>query len=239
MEKSYREQYSANEDEGQCEHCGCDSADEYRNGCTVVKRGDLRIACITVIGQIEGHSKLPSDSKTTCYEHLIPLLLSVECSADIDGLLVVLNTVGGDVEAGLAIAELIAGMKKPVVSLVLGGAHSIGIPLAVAADISLVAKTATLTVHPVRINGLVLAVPQSFDILRDMQERIVGFVCENSKISPSRFRELMFNSSELATDMGTVLGGENAVEEGLLDRTATLSAAFEELENLINEAKRD
>ncbi len=192
-----------------------------------------------MIGQIEGHSKLPSDSKTTCYEHLIPLLLSVECSGDIDGLLVVLNTVGGDVEAGLAIAELIAGMKKPVVSLVLGGAHSIGIPLAVAADISLVANTATLTVHPVRINGLVLAAPQSFDILRDMQERIVGFVCRNSKISPTRFRELMFNSSELATDMGTVLGGEKAVEEGLLDRTATLSTAFEELENLINEAKRD
>ncbi len=152
-------------------------------------------------------------------------------------MLIILNTVGGDVEAGLALAELIAGMEKPVVSLVLGGAHSIGIPLAAAADISLVAKTATLTVHPVRVNGLVLAVPQSFDILRDMQDRIIGFVCENSHISPERFRELMFNSSELATDIGTVLGGDDAVKEGLLDKLATLSSAFGELENLIMKKK--
>lgn len=218
----------------------CSASDETsRSGFSVVKRGAFRIACITVIGQIEGHSKLPPDSKTTCYEHLIPLLLSAECSDEIDGVLVILNTIGGDVEAGLAIAELIAGMKKPVVSLVLGGAHSIGIPLAVAADVSLVAKTATLTVHPVRINGLVLAVPQSFDVLRDMQDRIIGFVCENSHISPARFRELMFNSRELATDIGTVLGGDDAVNEGLLDKIATLSSAFSELENLIIEKKRD
>ncbi len=239
MNNTYISQMSVSGETSDGENgCSC-SDDMSRGGFSVVKHGAFRIACLTVIGQIEGHSKLPPDSKTTCYEHLIPLLLSAECSDETDGVLVILNTVGGDVEAGLALAELIAGMKKPVVSLVLGGAHSIGIPLAVAADVSLVAKTATLTVHPVRINGLVLAVPQSFDVLRDMQDRIIGFVCENSHISPARFRELMFNSCELATDIGTVLGGEDAVNEGLLDKIATLSDAFTELENLIIEKKRD
>lgn len=208
-----------------------------KDGFSVVNYGNVKIACISIIGQIEGHYKLPADNKTTCYEHLIPLLVAVECDKSIDGLLVLLNTVGGDVEAGLAIAELIAGMKKPVVSLVLGGAHSIGIPLAVAADLSLVAKTATLTVHPVRINGTVLAVPQSFEILRDMQERIIEFVAEKSDISAQRFRELMMNSDELTTDIGTVLGGDDAVKEGLLDEVSSLSGAFERLTELIAKKK--
>lgn len=208
-----------------------------KDGFSVVNYGNIKIACISIIGQIEGHYKLPADNKTTCYEHLIPLLVAVECDKRIDGLLVLLNTVGGDVEAGLAIAELIAGMKKPVVSLVLGGAHSIGIPLAVAADLSLVAKTATLTVHPVRINGTVLAVPQSFEILRDMQERIIEFVAEKSDISAQRFRELMMNSDELTTDIGTVLGGDDAVKEGLLDEVSSLSGAFERLTELIAKKK--
>lgn len=208
-----------------------------KDGFTVVNYGNVKIACISIIGQIEGHYKLPADNKTTCYEHLIPLLVAVECDKSINGLLVLLNTVGGDVEAGLAIAELIAGMKKPVVSLVLGGAHSIGIPLAVAADLSLVAKTATLTVHPVRINGTVLAVPQSFEILRDMQERIIEFVAEKSDISAQRFRELMMNSDELTTDIGTVLGGDEAVKEGLLDEVSSLSGAFERLTELIAKKK--
>lgn len=227
------------ENEFEEKRCEASGGDGTHDGFTVVARGKYRIACLTVIGQIEGHYKLPADNKTTCYEHLIPQLLSAECDAKIDGVLVILNTVGGDVEAGLAIAELIAGMTKPAVSLVLGGAHSIGIPLAVSADRSLVAKTATLTVHPVRINGLVLAVPQSFDVLKDMQDRIVDFVCDNSHISSSRFRELMFDSSELATDIGTVLGGEDAVREGLLDGVGTLSSAFDELEKIIFERKRD
>lgn len=213
--------------------------DSVQDGMTIVRAGRSAFAVITVIGQIEGHYKLPQDNKTTCYEHLIPMIVAAECSDKTDGILVILNTVGGDVEAGLALAELLAGVKKPVVSLVLGGAHSIGIPLAAAADVSLVAKSATLTVHPVRTNGLTLAAKQSFDILHDMQERIIEFVCGHSRITAQRFRELMLNSGALTTDMGTVLGGEDAVNEGLLDKVATLSEAIDELEKLIIMRKRD
>lgn len=235
MKEKYFFEDAGSEQNGESEHE--ENNNRTCDGFTVVKKGGCNIACISIIGQIEGHSKLPADNKTTCYEHLIPLLVSVECSEKIDGLLVILNTVGGDVEAGLAIAELIAGMTKPVVSLVLGGAHSIGIPLAVSADVSLVAETATMTVHPVRTNGLVLAVKQSFDILRDMQERIIEFVCKNSHISADRFRELMMNSDDLTTDIGTVLGGSDAVKEGLLDRVASLSDALNEAEELVKKMK--
>ena len=181
---------------------------------------------MTVIGQIEGHYLLPSNVKTTKYEHMIPELVRIEESPEIKGLLLLLNTVGGDIEAGLAISEIIAGMNKPTVSLVLGGCHSIGIPLAVAAKKTFIAKTASMTVHPVRMNGLVLGVSQTFEYFRNIQERIVGFVCENSKIKPERFRELMLCSGELVNDVGTMLDGSRAVEEGLIDATGDLKTAL-------------
>ena len=192
--------------------------------------------CMTVIGQIEGHYLLPSQNKTTKYEHVIPRLVSVERNPEIDGLLLILNTVGGDIEAGLAIAELIAGMRKPTVSLVLGGGHSIGVPLAVAAKRSFIAKTATMTVHPVRMNGLVLGVPQTLAYFQNMQERIVRFVCENSRVSPERFRELMLNAGQLVTDLGTLLEGEEAVSEGIIDAVGTLSDAVDALDALCRNA---
>ncbi len=192
---------------------------------TVGENGHF-IHCMTVIGQIEGHYMLPSGTKSTKYEHVIPQLVAIEESKEIDGLIVILNTVGGDIEAGLALAELIAGITKPVVSLVLGGGHSIGVPLAVAADRSFIAKSATMTVHPVRMNGLVLGVPQTLNYFKNMQERIVRFVCENSNITPERFRELMLSTRELVTDVGTVLNGEDAVNEGLIDEIGSLSSAL-------------
>ncbi len=198
--------------------------------------GGQVFCCMTVIGQIEGHYILSSQNKTTKYEHVIPRLVSVEQNQNIDGLLLILNTVGGDIEAGLALAELIAGMKKPTVSLVLGGGHSIGVPLAVAAKRSFIAKTATMTVHPVRMNGLVLGVPQTLAYFRNMQERIVRFVCENARISPERFRELMLNSGELVTDLGTLLEGQTAVDEGIIDRVGTLADAVEALKEMRNES---
>ena len=188
--------------------------------------------CMTVIGQIEGHYLLPPQNKTTKYEHVIPRLVGVEQNPEIDGLLLILNTVGGDIEAGLAIAELIAGMRKPTVSLVLGGGHSIGVPLAVAAKRSFIAETATMTVHPVRMNGLVLGVPQTLAYFQNMQERIVRFVCENSRISPDRFRALMLNAGQLVTDLGTLLEGEEAVREGIIDAVGTLSDAVNALDAL-------
>lgn len=199
---------------------------------TVGEKGHF-IHCMTVIGQIEGHYMLPSGTKSTKYEHVIPQLVAVEESKEIDGLIVILNTVGGDIEAGLALAELIAGITKPVVSLVLGGGHSIGVPLAVAADRSFIAKSATMTVHPVRMNGLVLGVEQTLNYFQNMQERIVRFVCENSNIMPERFRELMLSTRELVTDVGTVLNGEDAVNEGLIDEIGSLSSALNCLYSLI------
>ena len=194
--------------------------------------GGRVFCCMTVIGQIEGHYILSSQNKTTKYEHVIPRLVEVEQNKNIDGLLLLLNTVGGDIAAGLAIAELIAGMRKPTVSLVLGGGHSIGVPLAVAAKRSFIAKTATMTVHPVRMNGLVLGVPQTLAYFQNMQERIVRFVCENSEIKPERFRELMLNAGELVTDLGTLLEGEAAVKEGIIDAVGTLSDAVQALHGM-------
>lgn len=181
--------------------------DVVENGAVTTDNGDHTIHCLTVIGQIEGHYALAGDNKTTKYEHVIPQLVAVEESRDIEGLLVILNTVGGDIEAGLALAELIAGMQKPTVSLVLGGGHSIGVPLAVAAKRSFIVPSATMTVHPVRINGLVLGVPQAFSYFRKMQQRITDFVTAHSHMSNARFMELCMATDELATDIGTVLDG--------------------------------
>ena len=195
-------------------------------GASTTKTSRGTIYTLTIIGQIEGHQALPENIKTTKYEHVIPLLAAVEESEDIDGLLLLLNTVGGDIEAGLAIAELIAGMKKPTVSLVLGGGHSIGIPLAVAARHSFIVPTATMTVHPVRHSGMVLGVPQTLRYFEQMQERIVSFVTEHSKITARRFTQLMHNTGELVMDMGTVLDGRQAVEEGLIDELGGLRDAL-------------
>ncbi len=203
-----------------------------------VHKGKI-IHVLTVIGQIEGHYILSSQNKTTKYEHIIPLLVSIEEDERIDGLLILLNTVGGDVEAGLAIAELISGMKKPSVSVVLGGGHSIGIPLAVAAKKSFIAKSASMTVHPVRTTGLTLGVPQAFEYFRRMQDRITNFVTEHSSVSPRRYSELVLNTGELVTDVGTILDGEDAVREGLIDAVGTVSEAIEALYEMIENSRKD
>lgn len=191
------------------------------------------IHCLTIIGQVEGHYVLPSQNKTTKYEHIIPALVAIEQDRSIEGLVIILNTVGGDVEAGLAIAELIAGMKTPTVSIVVGGGHSIGVPLAVSAKHSFIVPSATMTIHPVRMNGLVLGVPQTLSYFDRMQDRIVNFVTVNSSISEEDFRNLMLKTGELAMDMGTVVDGEKAVELGLIDSLGGLSDAIECLYELI------
>ena len=195
--------------------------------------GKHKIHCLTIIGEIEGHSVLPEQSKTTKYEHVIPQLVAIEQAQDIEGLIIILNTVGGDVEAGLAIAELISGMKKPTVSFVLGGGHSIGVPLAVAAKRSYIAPSATMTVHPVRTTGLVIGVPQMMNHFSRMQARITDFVVKNSNISAERFTSLMMNTDELVTDVGSVLTGENAVSEGLIDEIGSLNSVISGLYELI------
>lgn len=200
--------------------------------------GRHRIYCLTVIGEIEGHSVLPEQSKTTKYEHVIPQLVAIEESREIDGLLIVLNTVGGDVEAGLAIAELISGMKKPVVSFVLGGGHSIGVPLAVAAKRSYIAPSATMTVHPVRTTGLIIGVPQTMNHFARMQGRITDFVVRNSNITAERFTELLMNTGEMVTDVGSILSGDRAVAEGIIDEVGTLNTVMDGLYRLIEENKK-
>ncbi len=204
---------------------------------TVSKRGIIH--CLTIIGQIEGHYTLPSQTKTTKYEHVIPQLVAIEEDEEIEGLIIILNTVGGDVEAGLAIAELIAGMSKPTVSLVLGGGHSIGVPLAVSAKMSFIAPSATMTIHPVRMSGLVLGVPETLSYIDKMQERITRFVTSNSNIKDEKFRELMMNVGELITDVGTVLDGNAAVETGLVDRLGSLSDALEALYGMIEKRRNE
>lgn len=208
------------------------------SGTVITNNGRHTIHCLTIIGQIEGHNILPSQNKTTKYEHVIPNLVAIEEDPHIDGLLMILNTVGGDVEAGLAIAELIAGMKKPTVSLVLGGGHSIGVPLAVAAKYSFIAKSASMTVHPVRMNGLLLGVPQTFTYFQRMQTRITQFVTENSHITPERFHTLAMNTEELVMDIGTVLDGQKAVDEGLIDAVGSLSDALDKLNRMIGSKQK-
>ncbi len=200
---------------------------------TVTDNAKHKIQCITIVGEIEGHTVLPEQSKSTKYEHLIPLLVAIEQDESIEGLLIILNTVGGDVEAGLALSELISGMKKPTVSVVLGGGHSIGVPLAVSAKHSFIVPSATMTIHPVRMNGLVIGVPQMMNHFQRMQERITDFVTKNSKISKERFSSLMMNTGELVTDVGSVLCGSMAVKEGLIDSLGGLNDAINKLYSLI------
>ena len=191
------------------------------------------IHCLTIVGQVEGHQILPEDNKTTKYEHVMPLLAAVEESEEIKGLLILLNTVGGDVEAGLGIAEIIAGMKKPTVSLVLGGGHSIGVPLAVAASRSFIAPSAAMTIHPVRLNGVVIGVPQTYNYFARIQERIVGFVTSHSNINREKYNELMMATDELANDVGSVIYGQEAVACGLIDSIGNLADALDYLHNEI------
>ena len=209
------------------------SQSDFETGSITVKKNGHFIHCLTIIGQIEGHYILPSQNKTTKYEHVIPQLVAIEESAEIEGLLIILNTVGGDVEAGLAIAELLSTMKTPTPSLVLGGGHSIGVPLAVSCQKSFIVPSATMTVHPVRMNGLVLGVPQTLSYFEKMQDRIVNFVENNSKISAQDFRALMMKTGELVMDVGTVLDGEGAVQCGLVDELGGLSDALGYLNDTI------
>lgn len=209
---------------------------EFGSVRTKTPRGTIH--CLNIIGQVEGHQVLPPQNKTTKYEHVLPQLVAVEEDEEIDGLLVLLNTVGGDVEAGLAISEMIAGMKKPTVSLVLGGGHSIGVPLAVSTDYSFIAPTATMTVHPLRMSGVVIGVEQTFQYFMRMQERIVEFVSENSKISNEEFKRLMLATDEIANDVGSILFAKKAVDCGLIDSLGGLSDALEKMYELIGEVKQ-
>ncbi|MCD8015202.1 MAG: ATP-dependent Clp protease proteolytic subunit [Lachnospiraceae bacterium] len=196
-----------------------------------------RIHLLTVIGEIEGHDCLPNNSKTTKYEHVLPKLAAIEDSPDIDGLLILLNTVGGDVEAGLAIAEMIASLSKPTVSLVLGGSHSIGVPIAVSTDYSFIVKTGTMVIHPVRMSGTVIGAPQTYDYFKQMQDRILGFISEHSRANRERLEELMLDTGILTKDLGTILVGEEAVREGLIDEVGGIGEAFRKLYELIKEPK--
>ena len=207
---------------------------------SIEKSGSIKsdnIHCISIIGQIEGHYTLPSDQKTTKYEHIVPLLVAIERSEDVDGLLIILNTLGGDVESGLAIAELVASMKKPTVSLVLGGGHSIGVPLAVCAKKSFIVPSATMTIHPVRVSGTVIGTPQTYFYFEKMQNRIIKFVCDNSKISQEKLKALMLETDQIATDTGSVIDGNEAVSLGLIDEIGGLDDALEALDKMIKESK--
>lgn len=208
-----------------------EASEQYRD--IAIQNSKHLIHCLSVIGQIEGHYILPPQNKTTKYEHIMPALVAIEQDTTIEGLIIIINTVGGDVEAGLALAELISSMKTPTVSVVVGGGHSIGVPLAVSAKKSFIVKSATMTIHPVRLTGLVLGVPQTLSYFEKMQERIVRFVSENSKITAERFKELMLKTGELVMDVGSVLTGEEAVNEGLIDQVGGLREAIECLYALI------
>lgn len=197
------------------------------------------IHCISIIGQIEGHQVLPEDIKCTKYEHILPLIAAVEETPDIRGLLILLNTIGGDVEAGLAIAELIAGMTKPTVSLVLGGGHSIGVPLAVAAKRSMIAPSAAMTIHPVRINGTVIGARQTYEYFNNMEERILGFVTAHSNIKREKYTKLMKSTGKLVNDVGSMISGNEAVEIGLIDEIGTLSSALDYLHRSIDGELRE
>lgn len=208
-------------------------------GSTVVRSRRGTIHCLTVIGQIEGHMNLPENTKTTKYEHILPLLAALEQSPEVDGLLLLLNTVGGDVEAGLGIAELAAGMKKPTASLVLGGGHSIGVPLAVCAKATFIAPSASMTIHPVRMGGTVIAAPATYRYFERLQERIIEFVAAHSRISAEKFRELMLSVGDMANDVGSVIYGSEAVSLGLIDRLGTLHDALEALYAMIQQGRKN
>lgn len=211
--------------------------DILKSGSVISRSGEETIHCLTIIGQIEGHYILGDGQKATKYEHILPLLVSIEESGEIDGMLMVLNTMGGDVEAGLAIAEMVAGMQKPTVSLVLGGGHSIGVPLAVSAKKSFIVPSATMTIHPVRISGTVLGVPQTYYYFERMQDRIIDFVCGHSGVTEETFRSLLMRTDQIATDVGSVIDGREAVKNGLIDRVGGLSDALDELRGMIRGGK--
>ncbi|MEI4831004.1 ATP-dependent Clp protease proteolytic subunit [Bacillus sp. FJAT-53711] len=200
----------------------------------VPQLNESRIHCLTIVGQIEGHVQLPPQNKTTKYEHVIPQIVAIEQNPKIEGLLILLNTVGGDVEAGLAISEMIASLSKPTVSIVLGGGHSIGVPIAVSTDYSLIAETATMTIHPIRLTGLVIGVPQTFEYLDKMQERVIRFVTKHSKVTEDRFKELMFAKGNLTRDIGTNVVGGDAVKYGLIDDVGGIGQAIKKLNELID-----
>ncbi len=206
-------------------------------GSSTIRTAQGTIHTLTIVGQIEGHQLLPPSAKSTKYEHVLPLLASVEESEDVDGLLILLNTVGGDIEAGLAIAELIAGMKKPTVSLVLGGGHSIGVPLAVSAQRSFIVPSAAMTIHPVRMTGMVIAVPQTFSYFQRIQERIIEFVVANSGVDKAAFTRLMMATGELAADVGSIIYGQEAVELGIIDQIGGLHDALDCLHKMMAQAK--
>lgn len=207
-------------------------------GTTEVPRAQSKIHTLVIIGQIEGHIVLPSQNKTTKYEHVIPQLVAIEENPDIEGLLIIMNTVGGDVEAGLALAEMVAGLSKPTVSLVLGGGHSIGAPVAVAAAYTFITPSATMTIHPIRMNGLVIGVPQTYEYLDKMQDRVVDFVVNHAAITEAKFRELMFRTGELARDIGTVLVGRDAVTCGLINAVGGVEDALDTLHDMIRQQKQ-
>ncbi len=202
-------------------------------GGTQIPKTPNHIHSLVIVGQIEGHMTLPPQNKTTKYEHVLPQLVAAEQNSDVKGILVILNTVGGDVEAGLAIAEMLDSLSKPSVSLVLGGGHSIGVPIAVATDYSYIVHTATMTIHPIRLSGQLIGVPQTYDYLEKMQDRVLRFVTQHSKVYPDQLRNLMFNSGQLARDIGTVLVGEDAVREGLIDEVGGIGQAVNRLENML------
>lgn len=199
---------------------------------------DSNIHILPIIGQVEGHVQLPPKNKTTKYEHLIPQIIAIEQNPKIEGVIVLLNTVGGDVEAGLAISEMIASLSKPSVSIVLGGGHSIGVPIAVATNYSFIAETATMTIHPIRLTGLVIGVPQTFEYLDKMQERVINFVTHHSNVSEEKFKDLMFAKGNLTRDIGTNVIGDDAVECGLIDAVGGVSQAMKKLNELIDENKQ-
>lgn len=200
---------------------------------------DSNIHVLSIIGQIEGHVQLPPQNKTTKYEHLLPQLIAIEQNPKIEGLVILLNTIGGDVEAGLALSEMIASLSKPTISVVLGGGHSIGVPISVATTYSFVVPTATMTIHPVRLNGMVIGVPQTFEYIEKMQERVINFVVNHSNIKEEKFKELMFDKGNLTRDIGTNVVGTNAVEYGLIDSVGGVKEAIEKLNELIDENKND
>ena len=206
---------------------------------SIAENARERFQCISIIGQIEGHYFLPEGQKATKYEQIIPLLVSVEENDDIDGLLIILNTMGGDVEAGLALAEMIASMTKPTVSLVLGGGHSIGVPLATAAKRSFIVPSATMTIHPVRISGMVIGVPQSFRYMSEMQKRIIDFICAHSKANAEQIRELMMRPDQIATDCGSIIEGYEAVEYGIIDEVGGLDKALAHLRSLCQKSEKN
>ncbi|WP_397386910.1 ClpP family protease [Paenibacillus sp. BIC5C1] len=207
-------------------------------GQTQSPAAESNIFCMTIIGQVEGHLILPPQNKTTKYEHLIPQLVAAEQNQRIEGILIILNTVGGDVEAGLAIAEMIASLSKPTVTVVIGGGHSIGVPIAVASTYSLIAGSATMTIHPIRMNGLVIGVPQTFEYMEKMQERVVRFVTSHSNISEEMFKELMFKTGELNRDIGTAVGSADAVKYGLMDAVGGIGQAIAQLNQLIGDKRQ-